>query len=151
MTTVHYRLRTLDEVYGMATHLATHFADAPMALNGLFELLMNAIEHGNLEIGFAGKTQLLANGRWAEEIAARQKDPRYINRVVNISLTCTDQWNEVVIADAGAGFDWASALTTMVANDQSHGRGLLIAQGSGFERMTFNAAGNAVTCRSAVG
>jgi len=37
--------------------------------------LINAVEHGNLQIGYELKTQLVAEGRWREEIERRQDDP----------------------------------------------------------------------------
>ena len=142
-----YHIRKLQEVFAMAKHLGDYFDNTDDAITGIYELLMNAIEHGNLEIGYALKTELLATGTWEEEIMARQSSPRYARRYVEISATVEDEWSEITISDSGEGFDWARYAALGVDDTAGHGRGLAIAQRCGFVSLQFSARGNAVTCR----
>lgn len=146
MRNARYSIRTVDAVYGMAGQLAHHFFDSRIVMPGIYELLMNAIEHGNLEIGFELKTELLAAGRWEEEVAMRQQSPRYLQRKVEIELSLDDMWCALAITDAGQGFDWTRYASQTAGHDEAHGRGLLIAQQCGFASLQFNAAGNQVRC-----
>lgn len=143
-----FRIQHLHEVSGMAEYLAEFCPRAPDAKSGFFELLLNAIEHGNLEIGFEQKTRLLAAGRWAEEVNARAADTRYADRSVDIVLTCHPFCHEVRIADGGRGFNWRQALDMDPDHTHLHGRGLIIAQSCGFDRLRFNMRGNEVVCIS---
>lgn len=140
-----YRLQDVHEVFPAAQYIAQHFARRHEVIFGIHELLMNAVEHGNLGVGYAHKTELIANGRWEAEIAARRASVIYAQRYVDIVLGIDDAWSTLTIADAGDGFDWMHYLHR-ADDDAAHGRGLRIAQQSGFVAVHFNAIGNAVTC-----
>jgi hypothetical protein len=142
-----YRIRTVDEVLGMASRLAQYFADPADAMTGIHELLMNAIEHGNLGIGYTLKTQLLEHGTWEAEIAARMMREPYASRVVEIAIEWGAAWATLSIVDEGDGFDWAYYIHRDVAEAWNHGRGLYLAKQCGFSSLVFNPCGNAVTCR----
>ncbi len=47
---------------------------------GLSELLVNAIEHGNLEIGYDEKSRLLQSEGWQGEIDRRLALPEYTDQ-----------------------------------------------------------------------
>ena len=142
-----YRIRTVDEVFSMASRLAQYFANPADAMTGIHELLMNAIEHGNLGIGYVLKTQLLEHGTWEAEIAARATQPLYASRVVEIAIEWGAAWATLSIVDGGEGFDWVYYIHRDVAEAWNHGRGLHLAKQCGFSSLVFNTLGNAVTCR----
>lgn len=113
---------------------------------GLSELLFNAIEHGNCNISFSDKTELLENGtNMIEHVRALQKDKEISERYVTIDYEVYDNKSNWVITDMGAGFDHAKFL---VADPNNlllpHGRGILMARNSSDE-LHYNQKGNQVT------
>lgn len=82
---------------------------------GLLELLSNAIEHGNLEIGYQKKNRCLIANRWKEEIEVRASNPQFGLRVVHVHLEKNLSGLHVIIRDEGKGFDW----TNYMYQDQS--------------------------------
>jgi DNA-binding response OmpR family regulator len=70
-----FAYRTLDEARDLALLLADASMESARTVVGYSELLINAVEHGNLGIGYADKSRLLAEGRWIEEVEARLRDP----------------------------------------------------------------------------
>lgn len=116
----------------------------------LRELLINAIEHGNLEITFAEKTRAQADGTYYSMVQERQRSPDFAARRVHIEYFFSGGVFEAVIRDEGRGFDHRAALArkpeTLFEEGLSHGRGILIAK-SEFDEMSYNDAGNEVTVR----
>jgi anti-anti-sigma factor len=112
----------------------------------LVEILMNAIEHGNLAIGYARKQAALVAGRLDELVDTRRHTEPYASRMVTISYTITPTQVTCTIHDEGAGFDW-HAVPEPCASPRMlmpHGRGLLIARSS-MDACTFHHRGSAVT------
>lgn len=143
-----YQLQRLEEVAPLAIELARAFPNRDTVMPGIYELLINAVEHGNLEIGYALKTALLEEGRWLEEVMARQSHPAHSGKRVEITLKHDGEVCEISIADQGNGFDWEPYIAGIPDTNQKHGRGLMIAGHCGFDRVQFNSKGNRVTCFS---
>jgi hypothetical protein len=57
-----FRYRTLSEARDLALLLADASMDPMRTINGYSELLINAVEHGNLGISYAEKSILLSDG-----------------------------------------------------------------------------------------
>lgn len=70
------------------------------------EILLNAIEHGCLEITHEEKLTALSEERYSELLTARRADPRLGGRCVSVRMTA-DAANGVTIrvSDPGPGFD----------------------------------------------
>ncbi len=64
-----FEIRTLDEARNLAAMLSLACPDSGQAGVSFLELMINAIEHGNL--GFEEKSELLAQDTWREEIDRR--------------------------------------------------------------------------------
>lgn len=73
---------------------------------GLMELLSNAIEHGNLEVGYQVKNKCLLANRWPEEVGNRLANGAYSARAVHVHLEKTPSGMHVTIRDEGKGFNW---------------------------------------------
>lgn len=73
---------------------------------GMREALMNAIEHGNLEISFQEKTDATEAGKFLELLRTRQKDPLLSQRRVTVDYEFDGRQVEYLIADEGHGFDY---------------------------------------------
>jgi len=113
---------------------------------GVVELLVNAIEHGNLEISYAEKMAALET--------ADGMTPLYQDRLNRAELArrrvaidfCADAatltWT---ICDGGAGFDWRHVISPL---DNGHlgqlcGRGIFLCR-MNFDEVRYNDAGNSV-------
>jgi anti-sigma regulatory factor (Ser/Thr protein kinase) len=143
-----FTLRTLDEICDISLALAESFPNPEKVRIGIHELLINAIEHGNLGLGFEAKTALLREGKWEEEIERRLALPEYANRKVDVELSSDKNNCCLTIADEGKGFAWKNYFALLSRGERPNGRGLLLAYACGFDRFTFNALGNKVTCES---
>jgi CheY-like chemotaxis protein/anti-sigma regulatory factor (Ser/Thr protein kinase) len=126
--------------------LLSQCAEAPnnVAL-GLNELFLNAIEHGNLEIGYEGKTRLLRAGTLHEEIARRLAAPEYGAREVEVRVELGDGKATYTIRDGGTGFDWSRYLEIAAERaGDTHGRGIALARQLCFVSVAYRGKGNEV-------
>ncbi|MBH0192101.1 MAG: response regulator [Nitrospira sp.] len=121
----------------------------------LQELLINGVEHGNLEISYKEKEQALAKGRYEALLAQRLGQPRLKNRQVAIHVFYAKETKSLLyrIADEGAGFQWRSILHQ--SQDAGHtealnGRGIFVAR-SLFPNLSYNNLGNEVTLTVTLG
>ncbi len=141
-----YTFQTLEEAENLAAFLASCFPEPDRVVMGLAELLTNAVEHGNCEIGYEEKGRLLASGNWREEVNRRTKLPQYTSRRARATFWHDDTGYAITISDAGQGFQWESYLTIDPARaGDNHGRGIAQAHAVSFDRLQFNEKGNEVT------
>lgn len=67
-----FQIRDLEQGRRLARLLAQACPDCPArAIHGLQELLINAVEHGNLGMTYAEKGSLLLEDRWEQEVERR--------------------------------------------------------------------------------
>lgn len=140
-----FSCRTLSEARMLALQLATASGDPVRTLRGYSELLVNAVEHGNLGITYAEKNHLLREDCWCEEIDARLSRAPYAARRVQVALAKTDSAFVVTITDQGAGFNWQSYLEF---SDERifdlNGRGIALSKATSFDRLEYLGCGNCV-------
>lgn len=135
--------RTLPEAEGVAVFLAQCFPDPERTAAGLMELLTNAVEHGNLGIGYEEKTRLIEQGNWREEVLRRAELAPNLGKKVEVLLQIKPEGTYVQITDEGAGFDWKSYLTIDPSRTgHSHGRGIAQANAQSFDALRYNERGN---------
>nr|WP_168735247.1 ATP-binding protein [Pseudothauera rhizosphaerae] len=138
-------VRTLTEAHAAARRAAALCARPQRAEPGLYELLVNAIEHGNLEIGHALKTELRASGQWEAEVARRLASPGLGERRAQLAAWRTAEGWCFEIADAGRGFDWLPWLALdPVRSRAPSGRGIALARALHFDRLEFLPPGSRV-------
>lgn len=143
--TCKFHFKTVAEAECLAGFMAHCFPDPERTLPGLAELLINAVEHGNLEIGYETKTHLLEENRWTEEINHRQESIPYRDRVVEVVITQKDEGIYLVITDQGKGFNWKRYMTIDPSRaGDTHGRGIAQARAISFDKLTYNEQGNQV-------
>ena len=140
------RLRSLSDISPLAKHVTRFFPKPEETETAIYELLVNALEHGNLEIGFDQKSELIRQGRWMQEVLHRLTLPAYAQRVVDVRLSYNEQECCLTITDEGNGFAWKEFVHRPVNARSPNGRGLMIAFNTGFDSIAFNTAGNQVTC-----
>jgi DNA-binding response OmpR family regulator len=141
----HFTYRTIEEARGLAAVLANACPDAEATVIGLTELLVNAVEHGNLGITYDDKSALLSEGTWAAEVERRLALPENVAKRVDVGFHRNDTELRFTIADRGNGFEWTRYLDIdpRRAFDR-HGRGILMARHVSFSSIEYRGCGNEV-------
>ncbi len=137
--------RSMDDVAPLAATLAATCPRPDRVQFGLMELMINAIEHGNLGISYREKTLLLMDNRWQEEIVRRLSLPEYRDRVARIHCARSAAEIRFTIADEGAGFAWESYLDFDAERVfDPNGRGIAMALRTSFQSLDYLGNGNTV-------
>ncbi|MBU1109222.1 MAG: response regulator [Candidatus Riflebacteria bacterium] len=117
---------------------------------GLLEIIMNAIEHGNLGINYTEKGEALEgeSGDWNNLVSQRMSAAPYKDRSVLVQFQMDGECCEWTITDEGEGFDWQNVPDP---NDPenllaANGRGIMLARLS-FDDLTYLGNGNQVVVR----
>jgi CheY-like chemotaxis protein len=140
-----FAFRTLDEARALATLLANACPRSDVVVLGLSELMINAVEHGNLGITYAEKTALNDAGTWEIEVARRLSSPDLGGRCVEVQFEREGEEIRITITDQGDGFEWESYLTLAPERIlDNHGRGIAMASMVSFSRLEYQGRGNQV-------
>ncbi len=121
--------------------------DTNMIRIGLREIIINSIEHGNLNVSFEEKTEAIMNDRYFEFINERQIHPDFRDKRVKIEYLISASRAIYKITDQGKGFNHRKFLSAL--NDDpaelmlSHGRGINMVK-SIFDEVRYNSKGNQV-------
>jgi len=112
---------------------------------GLYEIIINAIEHGNLAITFEEKCTAIKQNVYESLLRERVSDPIYATRRVTIDYRMIPGELHYTVADEGSGFDWQNTVRSGLSGDPLApcGRGLFLAR-IYLDRMEFNQKGNKV-------
>jgi hypothetical protein len=137
-----FRLSTLQEAENLTTMLAVTCPDRKLAAFIILELLLNAIEHGNLGIGHAEKGALLESGAWHAEIDRRLELPENQDKRVTVTFDRYPGAIRIKVADEGRGFDWKQALSREPSSGAKHGRGIALAAGLEGAHLTYEGDGS---------
>lgn len=136
---------TLLDAEDLACFAANCFPDPDQAVSGLAELLVNAVEHGNLGITYDEKTYLIDAGNWRGEIERRQNLPENKDKFVSMSLKREETQISISITDRGGGFDWRRYMEIDPARaSHNHGRGIAQANLLSFDSLEYNDKGSIV-------
>ncbi|MBF0340596.1 MAG: response regulator [Magnetococcales bacterium] len=140
-----FRFRTIEEARSLAVLLAKACHEPEKRVLGLTELMINAVEHGNLAISYQDKSLLHKQGEWAREIERRLAMPEYVDRSASIEFERDERAIRFRIRDQGAGFDWRTYLKIDPERAfDSHGRGIAMANMLSFDEMRYLGNGNEV-------
>ncbi|CUW38658.1 putative response regulator receiver modulated diguanylate cyclase (CheY-like superfamily 1-136) [Magnetospirillum sp. XM-1] len=149
MTGGEFTFRTPQEAQSLAAGLAQLCDNPDDAGLGLFELMMNAVEHGNLGISYDEKTALRRSWRWEQEIESRLAASPWSERVARIGINHLGEDVEFTIVDQGAGFDWQQYLQFDPKRAfDVHGRGIALANTLSFSQLEYRGNGNEVVART---
>jgi DNA-binding response OmpR family regulator len=122
-----FRFRTLDEGERLALWIANACPD-PEDAALIVEIMTNAVEHGNLGIGYDEKTVLVEKGTWRREVERRLALPESAGKHVDVQVTRNPENLEVLVEDTGPGFDFAKYLVFDESRAfDNHGRGIVMA------------------------
>lgn len=138
-------IRTVEQARDCAAVLVNACPDPEATVIGLTELLVNAVEHGNLGITYEDKTELNAAGTWDAEVQRRLGLPENAAKRVVLTIERTADELRFTIRDEGPGFDWKKYLEVHPARAfDNHGRGIAIARAMSFDRVEYRGNGNEV-------
>jgi DNA-binding response OmpR family regulator len=144
-----FRFRTPEDVEKLVPLLARLFPHPGRAVTGIAELMMNAIEHGNLEIGHELKAYWIARGIYQSELAKRLATPPFSARWAEVIINKREDGVMIVIMDQGCGFCWQNLVRGEPAPAEAvvdpSGHGIAIARDVSFDHLRFNHQGNQVT------
>jgi CheY-like chemotaxis protein len=140
-----FSFRDLDAARDLARVLANACPDPMRAAIGFSELLVNAVEHGNLGISYEEKGRLGQEARWDQEIARRLADPVNADKQVYVQYRRESDCIRVLIRDEGEGFAWEQFLEMDPARAfDSHGRGIAMSRMISFDSLDYRGKGNVV-------
>jgi DNA-binding response OmpR family regulator len=147
MERARFRFRTLEDARSLAFLIANCFPEPQSAVYGLNELLVNAVEHGNLGITYAEKTTLVLEGSLADEIGRRLSLPENQEKWGYLSFETAGDELRVHIKDEGQGFDWRPYLELSPERaTHPHGRGIATSRLASFTAVEYTGCGNEVVC-----
>ena len=112
----------------------------------IHEALVNALDHGNLELDSRLKGDLfMREDAYAQMRARRMADPVYAERLIEVRLALDTERFELEINDEGSGFDASRLAPQDVTSDMAAhcGRGLPLIQ-MVMDEVHFNAKGSQV-------
>jgi CheY-like chemotaxis protein/anti-sigma regulatory factor (Ser/Thr protein kinase) len=140
-----FKFRTIEEGRDLASLLSNTVDVGDRLAIGLIELFLNAVEHGNLGIGYADKTALNRTDTWRQEVERRLALPQNAEKVVEVTFERLDHELHFRIRDDGEGFDWRSYLRLDLDRAfDTHGRGIALARNLSFSRLIYEGHGNSV-------
>jgi DNA-binding response OmpR family regulator/anti-sigma regulatory factor (Ser/Thr protein kinase) len=140
-----FEFHTLQEASDLAISLAGLCPDPACAAMGLSELLVNAVEHGNLGITYAEKAEMRRNDTWEKAIALRLADPVLGARRAQVAFHRLADRLTFTISDEGTGFDWRNYLDFAPERAfDPNGRGIALARQGGFSSIDYLDRGNIV-------
>lgn len=112
----------------------------------LYEVIMNAIEHGNLNILYETKKNWLKKNIYHKKLKELLKTEKAKNTHVEITLQIDDNNIIIVVKDQGLGFK-PKQEAKKINNDgfaRESGRGIMMIK-SYFDEVKFNKKGNVIT------
>ncbi|MFW5683802.1 MAG: cyclic nucleotide-binding domain-containing protein [Spirochaetota bacterium] len=113
----------------------------------LFEMLMNAVEHGNCDISYDEKTAWLdEHGDILDLIRMKSREPGVREKRVYFSYRITPGRSFFTVRDEGEGFDWKGRVTggSSEVNLSLHGHGIQMTNYY-IENLSYNERGNEVS------
>jgi len=143
-----FRFRTLEDAKTLAFYIANCFPEPEKTVFGLNELMVNAVEHGNLGISYAEKTRLVMEAQWMNEVERRLTAPEYKDRFARLTFKALKDVIVITIQDQGAGFDWSNYVELSPARaTDPNGRGIAASRLMSFDSVEYLGAGNEVQCK----
>jgi len=145
MTFGRFRIRNLHQCNLVATQVAHLCPEPQRVVTGISELLVNALEHGNLKIGYAEKGSLMRSGTWQMEVERRLGTTENTDGYIELEFKVEADTVQIRIRDQGQGFDWTPYLDFDPGRAfDPHGRGIAVARLSSFDDLEYIGEGNEV-------
>lgn len=141
-----FTYRSIRGAHEIAPVLAACFKQPRRVAIGFVELMVNAVEHGNLGIDCESKSQWLLEGNYQDHLYFLQTQEENREKQVLVELERDQNSIAVTIRDQGNGFNWKNYLNFKPEQATSpNGRGIYIASKM-FSTLEFLDEGRAVRC-----
>tara|TARA_B100001564_G_C20641233_1_gene672239 strand:- start:263 stop:1186 length:924 start_codon:yes stop_codon:yes gene_type:complete len=101
-----FKYKTIEDAKRLAGVLSYYSSNPDETSVALSEILINAVEHGNLGINYEEKNTLLSKNKLEEEVQLRYDLPAYKDRRVTVNYHRTPERITITIDDEGEGFEW---------------------------------------------
>ena len=122
-------------------------SEVPLIRVAIREVLVNAIEHGNLGLSFEEKTVALEKDFYFDLIHKRQRDPGFCEKKVTVDYQLDEKKVIYRISDEGEGFNYEEIMSIDPTEENTkmlcNGRGLVMAR-TIFDIIQFNEKGNEI-------
>ncbi len=142
----HFHIKTIEDAKSLSSVLAYITPNPKETSVGLFELMLNGIEHGNLNISYLEKTEFIKTDSLQKEITRRLNLAENCEKRVAVIFNRTPENLEFTISDTGNGFDPSSYLDFSIERAMdNHGRGIMIANKLSFDELEYQNNGSKVT------
>jgi CheY-like chemotaxis protein len=113
----------------------------------LLHLLNNAVEHGNLGIGYEYKTKLLHSGTWDDTVKKMLASLEHKDKKVIVTFHRKETEIVVTIKDEGQGFEWQKYMDYDPTRlTDPNGRGIATARIMGLDNLSYEGKGNKLRC-----
>jgi DNA-binding response OmpR family regulator len=123
-----FRFRTIGEAEQLAVMIASASPEPEHSMV-IAELLLNAVEHGNLGITYEDKGKLITDNIWNEEVDRRLALPENRKKYAVVRMSKNGPNMRIEIEDQGPGFDFARFMQIDESRlFDNHGRGIAIAR-----------------------
>ncbi len=140
-----FTFKTVEGAMHIA-ELASSLCPSPETVRmGVLELMINAIEHGNLGITYDEKGQLISDEKLTEEIERRLALPENAHKKAVLKFSRLKEKIVFTIQDEGKGFDPEPYLEIRPERMMdNHGRGIAISCKLAFSELIYLGKGNCV-------
>ena len=140
-----FSIRTIEEAGQLAAFLALACPNADKAVFGISELLINAVEHGNLGISYSDKACLKREDCWQTEISRLLAQPEHRAKQVRVTFERRPDGITLRIEDEGEGFPWQDFLELSPERAcDPNGRGIALSRVISFSSIRYEGCGNIV-------
>jgi len=139
-----FSIQTLDEAREIALFIARGCPKSCQMSVGIYTLLANAIEHGNLEFSSNDKAKGLAEGKWRKTLIQKLGDREFSHRRVRIRCQRGGRVISLIIHDDGPGIDAETSEMANPARSGYRGKGIKAARSLGFTQISYLGVGNIV-------
>lgn len=145
---INFKYKTTAEAKKIAVLVSKMSSEPTRTVVGIYELMVNSVEHGNLGISYQEKTELIDSKSLIDEVNRRLTLTEYKDKTVLVKVSIEDDFIDVVISDMGEGFDFEQYIEFSPERlMDNHGRGIMMANNVGFEKMHYFDEGRSVLCR----
>lgn len=148
LDTCSFSFQNLDDINNISYYVATLYPRPDEVILGIRELMLNAVEHGNLGITYDEKTELNDKGEWMDEVNQRLLLADNKDKWARIFIEKKAREIVLHIEDEGPGFEWEQYLLMSPERAlHSHGRGIAMSKMMSFDSLEYITPGNKVVCK----
>ncbi|QRN03597.1 hypothetical protein GH742_06825 [Legionella sp. MW5194] len=145
LNTGKFVLNHIRQVVPLSKAIAMASENTPQLRRGVYELLLNAFEHGIYQLGFDLKQQLIADRHYFAELNRRLRDPAFKGKHIELSIYKKEEGTFINITDPGLGFDYKPYLfMNKNLSDARSGRGIAYAATYCFDQLIYKNEGRSV-------